>query len=260
MAEHKRVPHNKHEEVDQKHLLRKKDSEPLSERFDAPSDGILSMTETPFHTGMDEHAALLAMAHSDEARSNLIMHLQQTCGNRYVQRLLNSVRVQAKLTVSNPSDVYEQEADRVAKVVNKAIDTKLQRQAEEEEEAQTKPAGNKPATISEDLEAKIKAERGSGHPLSDVVREPMERAFKADFSDVRVHTDSEADALNQQISAKAFTTGQDVFFREGEYEPGSGRGQELIAPRPLPARQIVGVAQEDQRERFGQGPGPQSLQ
>ncbi|MCW4020539.1 MAG: DUF4157 domain-containing protein, partial [Candidatus Bathyarchaeota archaeon] len=107
----------------------------------------------------------------------------------------------------------------------------LQRQEvpEEEEEIQTKPAGSQPTTVSEHLESRIKAERGSGHPLSDDAREPMEHAFGADFSGVRVHTDSEADALNKQLSAKAFTTGQDVFFRENEYSPGSGSGRELIA-------------------------------
>ena len=51
----------------------------------------------------------------------------------------------------------------------------------------------------------------------------------ADFSGVRVHTDTQSDQLNRSIQAKAFTTGQDVFFRSGEYNPGSKGGQELIA-------------------------------
>jgi hypothetical protein len=57
----------------------------------------------------------------------------------------------------------------------------------------------------------------------------MERAFGADFSSVKVHTDAEADTLNQELNARAFTTGQDIFFRQGEYSPGSGSGQKLIA-------------------------------
>jgi hypothetical protein len=51
----------------------------------------------------------------------------------------------------------------------------------------------------------------------------------ADFSGVKVHTDSQSDQLNKSIQAKAFTTGQDVFFRQGAYEPSSQGGQELIA-------------------------------
>lgn len=57
----------------------------------------------------------------------------------------------------------------------------------------------------------------------------MEQAFGADFSGVKVHTDTQADQLNQSIQAKAFTIGQDVFFRSGTYEPGSHGGQELLA-------------------------------
>jgi hypothetical protein len=57
----------------------------------------------------------------------------------------------------------------------------------------------------------------------------MERAFGADFGGVRVHTGAQADGLARSIQAKAFTTGQDVYFRQGAYEPGSRGGQELIA-------------------------------
>jgi uncharacterized protein DUF4157 len=46
---------------------------------------------------------------------------------------------------------------------------------------------------------------------------------------VRVHTDAESDALNQGVSAVAFTTGNDVFFRQGAYSPGSQEGQALLA-------------------------------
>jgi ppGpp synthetase/RelA/SpoT-type nucleotidyltranferase len=57
----------------------------------------------------------------------------------------------------------------------------------------------------------------------------MEQAFGADFSQVKVHTDSESDKLNKSIQAKAFTTGKDIFFKKGEYQPDSKPGQELLA-------------------------------
>ncbi|MBE9209429.1 DUF4157 domain-containing protein [Nostoc sp. LEGE 06077] len=82
---------------------------------------------------------------------------------------------------------------------------------------------------SPDVETGIQRARGSGQPLADSIREPMEQAFGADFSSVRIHADSQADQLNQSIQAKAFTTGQDVFFRQGAYKPGSRGGQELLA-------------------------------
>ena len=63
--------------------------------------------------------------------------LQRTHGNRYVQRVVAGI--QAKLKVGQPRDIYEQEADRVADEVMRTAEPGVQRQAEEEELAQTKP-------------------------------------------------------------------------------------------------------------------------
>lgn len=82
---------------------------------------------------------------------------------------------------------------------------------------------------SPELEQSIQRERGKGKTLSESLRNPLENALSANFSGVRIHTDKTADQLNQSIQAKAFTTGQDVFFRQGAYAPGSKGGQELLA-------------------------------
>ncbi len=99
----------------------------------------------------------------------------------------------------------------------------------EEEELQMKSAGDSGRNASADLETSINQSRGGGQSLNDSIRQPMEQAFGADFSGVKVHTDSKSDQLNQSIQAKAFTTGQDIFFRQGEYNPGNKGGQELLA-------------------------------
>ncbi|WP_202985808.1 DUF4157 domain-containing protein [Nostoc sp. UIC 10630] len=108
----------------------------------------------------------------------------------------------------------------------------LQREAlpEDEEELQMKPSqGEAGMAAAPDLEASINQARGGGQAIADNIREPMEVAFGADFSGVKVHTDGLSDQLNRSIQARAFTTGQDVFFRQGEYNPGSRGGQELLA-------------------------------
>jgi hypothetical protein len=106
----------------------------------------------------------------------------------------------------------------------------IQRQTpEEEEEIQAQLADNTPLHASNDIETRINSARGSGQPLADEVREPMEQAFDADFSGVRTHTDAEADTLNQELSAKAFTTGPDIFFKQGVYEPATNSGKNLLA-------------------------------
>jgi hypothetical protein len=83
--------------------------------------------------------------------------------------------------------------------------------------------------ISPEVEQSIARSRSNGRPLDGEVRGRMEASFGTDFGGVRVHTGSEADRLNRQLSARAFTTGSDVFFRDGEYRPGSSGGRELIA-------------------------------
>ncbi len=80
-----------------------------------------------------------------------------------------------------------------------------------------------------DLENSIESAIGGGQSLNENIRKPMEQAFGADFSGVKVHTDGQSDQLNQSIQARAFTTGQDIFFRKGQYDPGSKGGQELLA-------------------------------
>lgn len=60
------------------------------------------------------------------------LNLQQTYGNRYVQRVMGGA--QAKLTVGSPDDQYEREADEIADVVTGAPASAVQRQGEPKEE------------------------------------------------------------------------------------------------------------------------------
>lgn len=85
------------------------------------------------------------------------------------------------------------------------------------------------AEVSPEVEAAIRRKRGGGQALDSGVRAQMEPAFGADFGGVRVHADAESDALSRELNAQAFTTGQDVFFRQGAYDPGSSGSRELLA-------------------------------
>ena len=175
--------------------------------------------------------------------------------------------IQTKLTIGEPGDKYEQEADQVAsqvvqqinspvpvqsaqgqtvqreevapfeeeQVQAKSISDTIQREevAPFEEELQMSPMlqrqGQGGMAATPDLETSINQARGGGMPLAENLQRSMGKAMGADFSGVKVHTDSQSDQLNQSIQARAFTTGQDVFFRQGEYNPGSRGGQELLA-------------------------------
>jgi hypothetical protein len=75
----------------------------------------------------------------------------------------------------------------------------------------------------------VQQRKGSGSELPAVARQPLEDHFGADLSQVRVHTDNEAAALNRELQAQAFTVGNDVFMGEGKYDPTSSEGQGLLA-------------------------------
>jgi len=90
-------------------------------------------------------------------------------------------------------------------------------------------SGEGPAELDNETAARINRERSGGQDLDGGVQTSLGEAMGQDFSEVRVHTSKEADTLNQELGARAFTTGQDVFFREGEYDPHSSAGKELIA-------------------------------
>ncbi|MDL1901448.1 DUF4157 domain-containing protein [Anaerolineae bacterium CFX9] len=68
-----------------------------------------------------------------------------------------------------------------------------------------------------------------GTPLPGGLRETLEAGFGADLGAVRLFHDAEAAALAADEAALAFTSGRDIFFAEGQYQPGSRDGQRLIA-------------------------------
>ena len=70
---------------------------------------------------------------------------------------------------------------------------------------------------------------GGGEPLRPRTKTSMERFFQVDFAPVRVHTGADADLASRAVAADAFTTGRDIFFRRGAYQPGSNRGDRLLA-------------------------------
>ena len=95
--------------------------------------------------------------------------------------------------------------------------------------AQRADAFSQGGELDDETASHIQRQRGAGQPLDSQLQAKIQQASGQDFSGVKVHTSPEADALNRQLSATAFTTGQDIFFRDGAYDPHSNRGQELVA-------------------------------
>jgi hypothetical protein len=83
--------------------------------------------------------------------------------------------------------------------------------------------------VHPDIEAAIGAARGRGSALDGAVRDRVGAALHDPLSDVRVHADEHADALARSVSARAFTTGTDIFFARDEYRPSTAGGDALLA-------------------------------
>jgi hypothetical protein len=90
-------------------------------------------------------------------------------------------------------------------------------------------SGDTGGEVSPEVERAIESSRRGGDPLDTGVQSRMGKALDADFSGVRVHTGADADSLNRSLGARAFTIGQDVYFRGGEYNPATSGGRELLA-------------------------------
>jgi N-acetyl-anhydromuramyl-L-alanine amidase AmpD len=169
-----------------------------------------------------------------------------------------SFLIQPKLTISHPNDPYEQEAERVADQVMRMPDPDatiqraplgiqrcskcaaatriedmcpscaakaLQRQ---EGLIQRAERGAVPE-VTPQVETQINALRGGGQPLDGGVRAFMEPRFGHDFSQVRVHTGTQAAQSAADMGALAYTVGRDVVFGAGQYQPGTNAGKRLIA-------------------------------
>jgi hypothetical protein len=98
---------------------------------------------------------------------------------------------------------------------NRAVQRVLQRAAGAESE--------------EDVGSRIQARAGQGSNLDAGVQRRLESGLGADLSSVRIHTDHEADHLARSVDAVAFTTGSDIYFRAGTYNPGTPEGLHLLA-------------------------------
>lgn len=170
------------------------------------------------------------------------------------------IPVQAKLSVGKQGDQYEIEADRVAEQIvsqnnrksesffspaNQSVaqlfpEPAIQKKSEEEEEPVQMQPEEEDETLmpkaidrvhgaSLETENLISNNKGSGEHLNPNIQAQMEHGFGVNFESVKIHTDPGAVEASRQIGAQAFTTGNDIFFNSGKYNPETGSGKKLLA-------------------------------
>jgi hypothetical protein len=194
-----------------------------------------------------------------------LLALQRQVGNAQIARMLaqregaeeeelQAKRIDRALAQREGVEEEELQAKRIDRAVAqreaeeeevqaKRVDRMLaQREGAEEEELQMQRVyravaqregepvvGPEGGEISSDLTGQINARRGQGSAIDEGTRSSLEAGFGTSFADVRVHTDSTSDSLNRSLGAKAFTTGSDIFFSSGAYQPGSSDGKTLLS-------------------------------
>lgn len=153
--------------------------------------------------------------------------------------------LQRKRVLGPAHDAYEQEADAVATQIvaqlGQATSTEQGPTSTHETQQTSMPpvlrkvssaaslSSNESSPIPDTVEDTIQGSLGSGSHLPGGLQSRMEGAFGADFSNVRIHANADADNLNSSLGARAFTVGQDMYFGRGEYQPNSASGQHLLA-------------------------------
>lgn len=171
--------------------------------------------------------------------------------------------VQCRLSIGAVDDPLEKEADAMAdrvlrmpevpfvqrkcaqceeeEKINRKVETSfLQRKCahceEEEKRLQRKPdpfiqkKGSETDAIATDAVARgIESTRGSGEPLPFATKNFMEHRFNQDFSGVHIHTGNYAQNLSTELSAQAFTIGNDIYFNAGKFSPDTPDGKHLLA-------------------------------
>lgn len=169
----------------------------------------------------------------------------QLLGNQYVQRLLATGAIQAKLSISRPDDPLERQADRLAdRVMRMPTPVADDPQACGCGSGASSPcpacaarnrgvvyrqtdggSGRQPDPLPDRLAPAL----GAGRSLDSVTRAYFEPRFGRDFSQVRVHTGAGAQHAAREIDALAFTAGSHIAFGADRYNPASDDGRRLLA-------------------------------
>jgi hypothetical protein len=149
--------------------------------------------------------------------------------NHTMENLLQNGFICPKLSMSQPCDPFEEEADRMALTAMRDEKPKHPSGKNKIEMHTEKTGLHHAQGIPKTIERKINGFQGCGNPLSKSERDYFEPRFEYDFSNVKIHTNNSAAELANSINAKAFTLGCNVVFGSGYYVPGSETGRQLIA-------------------------------
>ncbi len=148
------------------------------------------------------------------AEQHPLLRLQNHAGNAQVARML----AQREEAMEDEDEMAQAKHDPSLLQREAGMeDDEEMAQAKHDPGAQSSPVvGLEGGSLGADVTQRIDAGRGTGSGLAEGTRSQMESAFGADFGGVKVHQDAESDSLARNMTAKAFTTGSDIFLRQDQ--------------------------------------------
>jgi hypothetical protein len=96
--------------------------------------------------------------------------------------------------------------------------------------------------VPPEVQEGVERAHGGGNPLDAGLREQLQPHFAQDLERVRLHTNAPADILSRAVGARAFTVGNDIYFRGGEYAPATTEGRALLGHELAHADQQDGAS------------------
>lgn len=177
---------------------------------------------------LNNHVAILSdsrLSHPANTiqRTHIINQLQHNYGNSYVQQVMKLLTAKSTealsaqaftIKIRQSNDIYKKEANYVAG-----------------QEMNLKQSIQNDYSIPKNswIANKIRNNSNGGSSLPKKIQSFMESRFGFNFSQVRIHTDSNAIQLNRELNSKAFTTANNIYFGKDTYNPETPSGKHLLA-------------------------------
>jgi peptidoglycan hydrolase-like protein with peptidoglycan-binding domain len=150
-------------------------------------------------------------------------------------------------------EVQKKEMKEEEPIQKKEEDKEIQKKEEEEKPVQSKTNNKAPEIQNKSVETHLSNSKGGGNKLDQKTKKEMETGFGANFNNVRIHTDSKAVQMSQELGAQAFTHGNDVYFNKGKYSPDSKDGKHLLAHELTHTIQQEGLIPDQLQFTIGDG-------
>ncbi|MBI3509706.1 MAG: DUF4157 domain-containing protein [Bacteroidetes bacterium] len=165
----------------------------------------------------------------DKVMRQLDDMISQTSNFRANPNFQHGYSIHAKLEISHPGDESEMQADEMA-------DSFMHGNAKHTQhilshhipEVSRKGEGGGMETSNE-FDQQLQGTKGQGQKLDESTKGELEEHMGADLSDVRIHDNAQSKEMSEEINAKAFTHGQDIYFGDGKFDTESEAGKKLLA-------------------------------